>query len=226
MSLTGGNIVSLSLLSVIQLFVMAWIVLVCWKKLQWFVEGKIRRVCVQNESSGFASLAYYGLVVLAKAVEISYIESIIPLVGATFSAADEISANEKIAEIIMFSFEQNNYYQFGAYNFDSCAVCSTTYKELQRGLLLPSIPRTQRLILLSLVSLSLTVTAKERIHRMSFPELRTAKLLSTKNGMKICLDIIRQSLVRKVQPQQLSHVPVRPMRRNLLPTACRNQYPE
>ena len=159
-------------------------------------------------------------------MEISFIESIIPLVGATFTTTDKISANEKVAEIMMFSFEQNNYYQFGAYNFDSCAVCSTTYKELQRGLLLPSIPRTQRLILLPLVSQSLTVTAKERIHHMSFLELRTVKLLSSKNGTKICLDIIRQSLVRKVQRQQLSHVPVRTMRRNLLPTACRNQYPE
>jgi len=38
---------------------------------KWFVESLTRRVCVRNESSGFASVVYYGLVALAKVVEIS-----------------------------------------------------------------------------------------------------------------------------------------------------------
>ena len=44
----------------------------CWKNAtKWFVEGIIGQVCVRNESSGFASVVYYGLVALAKVVEIS-----------------------------------------------------------------------------------------------------------------------------------------------------------
>ena len=58
-------------------------------------------------------------------MEILYIESIIPLVGATFTPTNKTSANEKVVEIMMFSFEHNDYYQVGAFNFNSCAVRST-----------------------------------------------------------------------------------------------------
>ena len=89
---------------------------------KYYVEGIIGRMSVQNENSGFASIVFYGLVAFAKIVHKLYVESIIPLDGATFTPTNETSANEKVAEIMMFSFEHSDYYVFGAFNFSSCAV--------------------------------------------------------------------------------------------------------
>jgi hypothetical protein len=40
---------------------------------KYYVEGIIGRMSVQNESSGFASIVFYGLVAFAKLVDISYV---------------------------------------------------------------------------------------------------------------------------------------------------------
>jgi hypothetical protein len=93
---------------------------------KYYVEGIIGRMSVQNESSGFASIVFYGLVAFAKLVDISYVKSIIPLTGATFTPTDENSFNEKVADIRMFSYDSCDYFEFGAFNFSSCALRSTT----------------------------------------------------------------------------------------------------
>ena len=186
---------------------------------KFFVEGILGRVCIRNESNGFASVVYYGLVALGTSVDKSYIESIIPLVGATFTPTNELSFNQKSAEIMMFSFEHNDYYVFGRFNFHSSVVRSKMLSRVINRLDSAIKSVILRMIPVPLGSLSHTVTADKRIHRVSFPEPRTVTLRSMKNGTKTCLFLMRQSLVPNVQA---SYVSVRTMTRNFLPILCQN----
>jgi len=163
---------------------------------KFYVEGILGRVSFRNESNGFASVVYYGLVAMAKAVDISYIKSIIPLVGATFTPTDELSFNEKSAVIMMFSFEHKDYYEFGHFNFNSCAVRS---KVLSRVAKRPA------------SAINLNYTALDS----------SAGILPESDSECERKD---QSCVLPRTPVQPSYVPARTMTRNLLPISCQNQY--
>lgn len=80
---------------------------------------------VRNESNGFVSIVYYGLVALATVIEMKQLQSIIPLNNPLFTPTNETSANEKVSEIMMFSFDHSDYYCFGLFNFSSCAARAT-----------------------------------------------------------------------------------------------------